>query len=74
MPMRTLREFELLVKDRPCAGCGAPLPDKIDLYPHSGGWQVAGYAGRQWLSVHCDTCEYDSSLWKLGLHGDVMHQ
>jgi hypothetical protein len=70
---KTLREYELLVKDRPCVGCGSPLPAHVDLYPHSGGWLVSGYSERQWLSVRCPNCEYDTSLWKLGIAGDVDH-
>lgn len=48
--------------------CGQALKgENLRMYPHEAGTLVEGY-GRQWLYIHCPKCQYDWSLWKLGIH------
>lgn len=69
-----LDDYAKLVQDKACVSCGAIFErPMIDIYPHDGGWLVKGYDRRQWLSVHCRMCEYDTALWKLDIPGDVDH-
>jgi len=63
------REYQEAIKEDVCKWCGyrglSKLP--VDMYPHENGWTVAGELERQWLSVRCPKCDYDWSLWKLGV-------
>jgi hypothetical protein len=68
-----LDDYGRLLRGKTCNFCGGPLSRLIDAYPHSGGWLVKGFQGRQWLSVRCRKCNYDWSLWKLDIPGDVDH-
>lgn len=65
--MKTLKEYAEMIKDKTCNWCGEELPDLIDTYEHKYGWDVEGFPTKQWLSVHCPKCDYDWSLWKLGV-------
>ncbi len=65
--MKTLKEYYGMVKTTTCRWCGDSLSTKVDYYEHSGGYDVVGFAKRQWLSVKCQECGYDWSLWKLGV-------
>jgi len=66
--------FSLLknaTKDK-CVCCGHKiiphdLDVTVDMYDHDGGWTVCDSLKKQWLSIHCDKCNYDNSLWKLGI-------
>ena len=62
-----LSDYEKLIDGKVCRWCLAPLPAVVQSYPHDGGRPVEGMDGLQWLSVHCDRCEYDWALWKLGI-------
>jgi len=49
-----------------CICCGEELDfDHFDMYDHSGGVGIVAGVPKQWLSVHCDNCNYDVSIWKL---------
>jgi hypothetical protein len=59
-----------------CVSCGADLVKslpyvgsyiRVDMYDHLDGWLVSERMDKQWLSVHCDKCNYDNSVWKLGV-------
>ena len=66
--MTTLAEYSQKITETKCRGCDTPLPiNHIKSYPHSDGWQVDGFREKQWLYVHCNKCDYDWSLWKLGV-------
>ena len=69
----TLAEYAQRVASRPCVGCNIPLPPavKVERYNHIGGWEIEGFAVRQWLYVVCPKCEYQNALWKLGIGGDL---
>ena len=48
--------------------CGAKLKlDMVENYSHPGGYHLQGYDKPQWVYIHCDSCEYDHALWKLGV-------
>jgi hypothetical protein len=65
---RSLADYHHLVENVSCAGCGETLEKPlIDYYNHADGWRVHGIIGRQWLSVHCRACGYDTSLSKIGI-------
>jgi len=65
--MKTLEEYEKLLKGKTCKWCNTPLPTKIEHYPHDGGWWVQGHFTRLWLYVTCPKCGYQWALWKLGI-------
>lgn len=60
-----------------CVCCGVDLVQSlpkigsyvvVDMYDHDNGWAVcASFDKPQWLSIHCDNCDYDNSIWKLGV-------
>jgi len=52
--------------EQTCPRCKTQL-DHVEYYPHEGGWNVEGYDTRLWLSKHCSKCDYDWSLWKIGV-------
>ena len=65
--------------DLHCVSCGADLADSlpkvgsyvvVDMYDHDG-WAVSKKLKKQWLSIHCEKCNYDNSLWKLGVPREV---
>jgi len=64
----TLEQIGQMVQGKTCQWCGTALPTKIDHYNHTGGSSVAGFEMKQWLSVQCPKCEYEWSLWKLGIY------
>src|SRR5271170_5414980 len=65
----SLNDYSLLLANKKCF-CGRPLAGlKIKHEDHVGGWRVAGFDKRQWLSVHCEPCNYGLSLWKVGIPG-----
>ena len=68
----TLKEFAAKAAGRPCNSCSRPLPATIEIehYDHDGGWEVEGFAVKQWLYATCPACEYQNALWKLGIKGD----
>jgi hypothetical protein len=48
-----------------CASCRLQLPgDHADIYEHSGGWSLAAYVPKQWVSFACK-CGYETSLNKM---------
>lgn len=52
-----------------CVSCGATISLKhIDAYNHRLGWFLTDDVPLQWLSIHCDKCDYDTSLEKLGVY------
>ncbi len=65
--MKTLKEYAELVKGKKCNWCNGDLNETVDAYEHSSGWEVKGFPTKQWLSVRCENCDYDWSLWKLGI-------
>lgn len=49
--------------------CGIDLKNKtFQYYEHGAGWRVEGIQGKIWIYVHCPICNYDTALWKLGIH------
>jgi hypothetical protein len=66
--MKSLKDYEKMVKGKTCKWCGHDLSGvSVDYYDHDGGWEVEGFDNKLWLSVHCHGCDYDWSLWKLGV-------
>ena len=65
----TLEEWRALCLKNYCRWCNASLPLELRYYRHPNGWLVKGMKGRQWLYVKCARCNYDFSLWKLGVEG-----
>lgn len=58
--------------DLKCAACNHDMnigTPRIDLYDHSHGWNV-GLKSDQWVSLHCPTCGYDTSINKLKPKGE----
>lgn len=52
---------------RNVCSCGQALTvEDLRMYPHEGGDRVEGL-GKVWLYLHCPKCQYDWSLWKLGI-------
>ena len=67
---KSLKDYAEMVEGKKCRWCGEVLiveEHDIDYYDHDGGWSVRGFDKKQWLSVHCEKCDYDWSLWKLGV-------
>ena len=55
-------------KSNKCVCCDHELKmDVVNMYDHSSGWIILPELPRQWLSIHCDNCNYDVSLNKLGI-------
>lgn len=61
-----------------CVCCGGDLVQSlhgsyvvVNMYDHEYGWKVSKHMERQWLSIHCDVCNYDNSIWKLGVEREV---
>ncbi len=52
-----------------CKHCNTPFSryDPIIHYQHPSGWIVPGYEKKQWLYIECPGCQYQWSLWKLGV-------
>jgi hypothetical protein len=73
MPLRidskvpSLDDYLLMTTKMQCRLCEIPLPRIIDHYDHQGGWPVRGFDKKQWLSIKCDKCGTQYSLWKLGV-------
>lgn len=67
----SLDEYYQMAIGKMCFGCCKDLVDgsfTIDYYQHEGGWQVAGFADRQWLATKC-SCGYCTSLTKIQIAG-----
>lgn len=66
---RSLEDYgkEAVDKTPKCKWCGKKLSPVVQHYPHEGGWPVEGMEGLQWLFIRCTGCDYDHSLWKLGV-------
>lgn len=64
-----LEDYAKLIEGKTCRWHKNPvaLPRKVEMYPHANGWEVDGYDEKQWLYVTCDDCDYQWSLWKLGV-------
>lgn len=60
-------QYLALCNTSECRWCGGKISNILDAYPHSDGWEIAGYEGKQWLSRKCTKCGYDWSLNKLGV-------
>lgn len=67
----TLGQYSRMVAGPTCANCdkSLPHPARITASEHGSGWPVARFPKRQWLSVKCPHCNYESALWKLGIGG-----
>lgn len=62
-----IRESMDHIEKKECR-CGEPLnPVNIEYYDHEGGYNLPGFGKPQWLMHHCKKCNYDYSLWKLGV-------
>lgn len=69
-----LSEYSAVLKARnaECVLCETPLDTNvINWYNHENGWNVAGKAYKQWLSITCQKCGYENSLMKLGIDRDI---
>jgi len=64
---KTLGYYRRQCKVDTCRWCKAKLPQRVDMYDHEDGWPVEGIGKTQWLSVKCLGCNYEWSLWKLGV-------
>lgn len=50
-------------KDIKCEWCKNSFDSNdIDMYPHSGGYNVDGMNDKQWLYITCRHCGYDWAL------------
>jgi hypothetical protein len=66
--MNALDDIVGKIEKKVCVCCGKRLDiTHVDMYDHDGGWIVTNDIPKQWLSVHCDHCNYDISLNKLGV-------
>lgn len=66
--MTILDEIKKKITIDKCRWCGSELnKDNIDMYPHEGGWIIDGMSEKQWLYIHCNKCDYDWPIWKLGV-------
>jgi len=62
-----IRELMKTVEKQTCR-CGAQLdPANVEYYDHEGGYDLPGFGQPQWLYHHCEKCNFDYSLWKLGI-------
>ena len=39
----------------------------LNMYPHTGGWNIAEINKKQWLFFTCPSCGYQWSIWKIGV-------
>jgi hypothetical protein len=70
----TLADYKTLVLGKTCRWCSASLTElPIQHYTHEGGHEVESFEMPQWLYVTCPKCDYQWSLWKLGITGDKQH-
>jgi hypothetical protein len=69
--MPTLQGYEQMLKGKKCSKCGEGDLEGLPIthYDHVGGWQVEGFANRQWLYVTCPACNFQVSLRKVGIAG-----
>ena len=67
--MKSLKEWSLSILTPNCVNCRVRFPEPlvVDPYDHKDGWDVAGFDEKQWLSVYCHNCGYDTSLNKIGV-------
>jgi ribosome modulation factor len=62
-----IKDYENMIAGKSCRWCEYVLPNQVRHYNHLGGWKVAGFEQRQWLSVRCNRCDYHWSLNHLGV-------
>ena len=56
----------LQYKKLKCASCGKETyPVQVDMYDHEYGTEVVTDWPKQWVSIHCVYCGYDTSFNKL---------
>ena len=63
----TLSDYRKLVKKELCRWDNTQLPMTVLSYDHQDGYEVEGFEKKQWLYLRCVKCDYDWSLWKLGV-------
>ena len=61
----TLNDYEELLLDKKCRWCNTDLVNSIDHYEHQGGYEVEGFAEKQWLYTECPKCKYQWALGKI---------
>lgn len=58
--------IRLIDRKKPKCLCGAVLiGNNITYRPHKDGVRIQEMASRQWVSVYCDKCGRNTSLWKI---------
>ncbi len=67
---RVILALHGLLQDRElvCAGCGRRHEEEaliVSMYNHEGGVEIVPFWPKQWVSVDCHNCEYQTSLQKL---------
>ena len=62
-----MSDYQAQIVGKVCPACKRPVPSTIKFYDHAGGYDVEGFSGRQWLYVECHGCQFQISLWKLGV-------
>ena len=68
MKMATLEEYGQKTDGKACRSCGTHFINlAVEHYDHPGGWEVDGFDVAQWLYITCPDCDYQNSLWKLGV-------
>lgn len=69
----SLQDYSLMAAQRcchgPCEGESLPLDVLLNWASHPYGWEVKGFAERQWLAAYCPACGYWNSFWQLGIRG-----
>jgi len=59
--------FDRIIR-KTCKNCQAPLsPKQMMHYDHKSGWEITGYAKKQWVYITCGKCGHQWSLSKLGV-------
>jgi len=68
MRNHTIPEYRLQIRTDKCRWCAEGLIRlEIQSYDHANGWPTDGFKKKQWLYIECPGCEYQWSLWKLGV-------
>ena len=79
MKAPTIQDYQRQLSGKDCKWCRrenydngtteiVPLDNEpIEHYEHDGGYPVEGYKTNRWLYVVCPKCNYQWSLWKLGI-------
>ena len=67
----TLGDYAKMVIGKNCFSCSKmfSLPITLEHYPHTNGYDVAGFVEKEWLFVVCSNqkCKYQNSLESLGI-------